>query len=78
MLNDKERKEVCLQRMKAAYNAGFKGNAEVVLDGTAEAILRTKYGDMIPTEAKKRKRDVKEKGQRRIDVFVMKERGKPQ
>jgi cryptochrome len=69
MLDDKERRDVCLRRMKAAYDVGFMGDAKEVLDGSAEGILREKYAS-TEISPKKRKRDVVEKGQKGIEAFI--------
>jgi cryptochrome len=70
MLDDKERKETCLQRMKAAFDLGLKGNSKEVLDGSARKLLQQKYGGS--SESRKRKRINTETGQKRMDEFVAK------
>ena len=63
MLDDRERKEVCLVRMRIAYDVGFKGDAKEVMEGTADQILKENYKTAAPPPTPKRKRDEKEKGQ---------------
>ena len=77
MLDDRKRREVCLTRMKSAYDLGFKGDAKEVMDGTAEQILREKYAAAVPPPTPKRKRDEKEKGQNGIEQFLNGKRIKP-
>ena len=70
MLDDQERKEMCLARMKAAYDLGFKGDAEEVIEGTADEVLKGKYTAAGPPPTRKRKRYEREKGQTGIEEFV--------
>lgn len=70
MLDDKERKEKCLRRMKAAFDLGFKGDSKEVLDGSARKLLQQKYGGS--SESQKRKRNTADNGQKRMDEFVTK------
>jgi cryptochrome len=70
MLDDKERKETCLQRMKAAYDLAFKGDSKEVFDGSARKLLQQKYGGSSGSQ--KRKRNTTNKGQKRMDEFVAK------
>lgn len=72
MLDDRERKEVCLERMKIAYDVGFKGDTKEVMEGTADQNYTTAERPSTP----KRKRDGKEKGQQGIEQFVDGKRGK--
>lgn len=44
ILDEKEEKEKCMQRCKAAYAAKLYGNSKEVLDGTAEGKLRKMHG----------------------------------
>ncbi|KAK6544467.1 hypothetical protein TWF694_001161 [Orbilia ellipsospora] len=47
MFDWRERKEICLRGMKAAYKAGFHGTSEEVINGTANNILKENFGDDI-------------------------------
>lgn len=62
MLDDNEEKNLCIMRLKAAFAAGFHGDSEEVLNGSANAIIdshldKTK-GEVAKTDSsspKKRK-----------------------
>jgi hypothetical protein len=74
MLDDLERKEICLTRMKAAYDAAFRGDAPEVLDGCAGKLLKDKYeGAGLPQ--RKRQRAAPEPKQKRVEEFLAKKRG---
>jgi len=69
MLDDDERRRICLARMKAAYEAGFKGNAPEVIDGSAEPIVREKY-ESAGSPPRKKQRSGPDPKQRTIEAFV--------
>lgn len=52
MIDEKEEKGRCLERIKAAYDQKFYGTAKEVIDGSAEGILRKKHGQPDPKPAK--------------------------
>ncbi|KAF3930647.1 Cryptochrome-1 [Dactylella cylindrospora] len=47
MFDWKERREICLRGMKAAYEAGFYGSSEEVINGTANEVIKTRFGGDI-------------------------------
>lgn len=61
ILDEKQEKQHCLDRCKAAYDQKFYGNSKEVLEGKAEAILRKRHGVPEPknVDAKKRGKDGK-------------------
>lgn len=48
ILDDKEEKQHCLDRCKAAYDQKFYGSSKEVLEGKAEGILRKRHGVSDP------------------------------
>lgn len=48
ILDEKEEKQICLNRMKACYDAKLYGNSKEVFDGRAQGILRKKHGQPDP------------------------------
>lgn len=86
MLDEKEQKNLNLERMKAAFKAGFHGNSPEVLDGTAAGLINppsavaSSHTETIETGAKRKagsgstnkKRTRKEpaKGQKALDGYM--------
>lgn len=54
ILDEKEEKQRCLNRCKAAYDAKLYGNSPAVLEGKAQGMLRKKHGEPDPKPPKKK------------------------
>jgi cryptochrome len=48
ILDEKEEKQICLNRMKTCYDAKLYGNSKEVFDGRAQDMLRKKHGQPDP------------------------------
>ena len=85
MLDEKEQKNLNLERMKAAFKAGFHGDSPEVLNGTASRLIAppnataSSHTGAIATGAKRKagtdsadKRTRKEpvKGQKALDAYM--------